>query len=421
MRTPDDDLETDPIDRGVLGRGTIVGSYRIERLIAEGGMGSVYEAVHAVLPRRVAIKVVHRHLLDSWSARERLFQEARILEALDHAGLVRLYDAGLLGDESRPWLAMELLDGVTLAQCITVHGKMAPLEVVEVLDQVAAALDTAHQIGVVHRDLKPENVIIHRDGDELVCKVIDWGIARVSGVPSGRLTAANMTPGTPLYMSPEQARGKLVDGRSDIYTLGVIASEALAGEPPFQGDSPLDVVVQHLTIEPPVLRGRVDIPAELDELILEMLAKEPEDRPSLPEVRHRLAAVAAALRAPPRGVDDDYEEMTLEIELVADPRGAALPAPAWTPPRVIASTGDRHEAAGEIRTTRRLRRSQLGRSDLPGLIVTALLTAVMLALALALPAFELRSHRDRPPPVVDRDVGSTAAGAEGGVLVNIAR
>ena len=384
-----DDEHDDGADPGVLPAGTVVGNYRIERPLADGGMGSVYEATHRILPRRAAIKVLHRSLLGKWAARERLFQEARILEVLDHPGLVRIYDVGLL-DDDRPWIAMELLEGVTLAQRLTVHGRLDPLEVIDVIDRAAAALDAAHAAGVIHRDLKPENIMVCRAGGALTVKVIDWGIARVQGEPTGRLTRANMTPGTPLYMSPEQARGKVVDGRSDIYALGVIACEALCGEPPFQGDSPLDVVIQHLTAEPePLCRRRADLPPALDALVLEMLAKEPHDRPPIPEIRARLAAIADEIRE-----ERDEPEIEIELELEVDD-APVIARPRWTPEetvqapraRVVASSGGRTEVAGEIVALDRQRGN--ARVEVLGMIVIAFLTAMMLAVALALPALQL--------------------------------
>jgi len=408
-----DELDETAAERGVLASGTVVGSYRIERAIAEGGMATVYEATHRVLPRRAAIKVMHQYLLGKWAARERLFQEARILEILDHPGVLRIHDVGLL-DDDRPWIAMELVDGVTLADRLTVHGNLSPLEVIEILDGAAAALAAAHARGVIHRDLKPENVMLCRGADVLSIKVIDWGIARIQGEPTGRLTRANMTPGTPLYMSPEQARGKYVDGRSDIYALGVIACEALCGEPPFQGDSPLDVVIQHLTAEPESLRvRRADIPEALDRLVLDMLGKEPVDRPAIPEIHERLAAIAAELQ-PADG--EAYDDVVLELEIdpdeddhvddTTDPTDAETDEvieltlrarPRWTPPhvgdlprgRAIVPDGETSEVAGEILPRRRAPNPQAGRAEVLGLCVTVLLTALMLFAALALPAFQL--------------------------------
>jgi len=375
---PDDGLDEPRGDRGVLAVGTRVGSYRLERAIAEGGMASVYEAVHEILPRRAAIKVLHRFLLDRWAARERLLQEARILEALHHPGVVRIFDAGML-DDGRPWIAMELLEGLTLGQRINLHGKLDPLEVIELLGRTAAALAAAHRAGVIHRDLKPENIILVRGANGPTVRVIDWGIARVQDESTGRLTRANMTPGTPLYMSPEQARGKPVDGRSDTYALGVIACEALTGSPPFTGETPLDVVIQHLTAEPPSLRSRrPEVPAALDQLVLAMLAKEPAGRPSMETLQARLDAIADDLRG-------DYDEVTveMEVELDDDVVSGEIDVPRWRPrwtPQVERALCD--TALAPVRA----HRGEAGKSETLALIATTLLTALMLFAALALPA-----------------------------------
>jgi eukaryotic-like serine/threonine-protein kinase len=342
-------------DPGTLPAGTLVGPYRIERPLAEGGMATVYEAVHEILPRRAAVKVLHRGLLGRWSTRERLFQEARILESFDHPGLVRIFDVGLLPDD-RPWIAMELVAGVTLAERLTVHRVLDPGELAEVLDVTAAALAAAHRTGVIHRDLKPENIIITRgEPGAMAIKVIDWGIARVQDPASQRLTRANMTPGTPLYMSPEQARGKATDGSSDVYTLGVIAWEALCGDPPFSGDGPIEVVLQHLTVAPPTIRPRrPEVPVALEALVLQMLAKDPGHRPSIAAIRSRLAAILADLREEP----DVYEELSVVMELEAEPASEpdaadlALPLgarPRWTPRcQPIVPGGGCAAVAGEI-------------------------------------------------------------------------
>jgi serine/threonine-protein kinase len=375
-------------DRGVLAVGTMVGMYRIERAIAEGGMATVYEGAHCILPRRAAIKVLHRHLLGKWGARERLFQEARILDSLDHPGLVRLHDAGIL-DDNRPWLAMELLEGATLAQLISVHRQLETVEVCDLLGKVAVALDAAHSAGIVHRDLKPENIIIVRKDGELRSKIVDWGIARIDCDPSTRITRADMTPGTPLYMSPEQARGKTLDGKSDVYALGVIAFEALTGRLPFEGESPLDIVIQHLTAEPPLVRDRrADVPVALETLIATMLRKEPENRPTLAEVEVALLAIREGRAADVEiDVDVDDEEITMEIEIEME-ADAPLLSMRWTPEApcyAIVKSDEQPFVSGEIVDLPRRRSGQSGKADVLGLAFTAMVTALMLAAAIALP------------------------------------
>jgi serine/threonine-protein kinase len=372
-------------DRGVLPVGTMVGNYRIERAIAEGGMATVYEGAHCILPRRAAIKVLHRHLLGKYGARERLFQEARILEGFEHPGLVRLHDAGIL-DDDRPWIAMELLEGATLAQLITVHHQLDTIEVCDLLAKVAVALDAAHQSGIVHRDLKPENIIIVRRDGELRPKIVDWGIARIGVDPSCRITRADMTPGTPLYMSPEQARGKTLDGKSDIYALGVIGFEALTGRLPFEGESPLDIVIQHLTSEPPMVRDRrADVPAKLEALIASMLRKEPADRPTIEEIHAQLIELRDGGRA--AVVTDEEDEVTMEIEIEIEV-DAPLLSMRWTPESPcygIVRSEDAPAVSGEIDERPRRRSGQSGRAEVLGLFATAMLAAVMLAAAIALP------------------------------------
>src|SRR5690349_2996370 len=161
------------MDRGVLASGTLVGSYVIERELADGGMGTIYEATHRILRRRVALKVLHRHLLEHCAAAERLTQEARILEDVQHSGVVGVHDAGYLAD-GRPWLAMELLTGITLAQRLERARRLDVREVVTILRSLVETLGVAHARGVVHRDLKPDNIIVVKGGNGSQVKLIDW-------------------------------------------------------------------------------------------------------------------------------------------------------------------------------------------------------------------------------------------------------
>lgn len=304
------------LDRGVLAAGTEVGGYMIVREIADGGMGTIYEAEHRLLPRRAALKVLHLHLVDQFGAAERVTQEARILEQVQHAGVVRVFDAGELPD-GRPWFAMEFLDGATLGQRLSRMRKLPPAEVVEVMRQVVETLAVAHASGVVHRDLKPDNLVLlaTAEGGTQV-KLIDWGVALVAE-RSRRLTEVGLTPGTPDYMSPEQARGAVLGGSCDVYALGVIATELLTGELPFTGANAIEIVVKHLTQSPPAIHPKCpDVPRLLELTILRMMSKVPETRPSIDELRFTLDLIAVRMRAEALAREDEPDiEIELHIEL----------------------------------------------------------------------------------------------------------
>ena len=284
----------------VLGPGAHVASYLITREIAVGGMATVYEATHAILPRRVALKVMHADLVPRPGAAERLYQEACILESLQHPGVVRLYEVGLLADR-RPWLAMELVDATPLSSQFA-GGPLLVHDVTELIVQIADVLAFAHARGIVHRDLKPENILV---GPNQKPRLVDWGIAR-SSAGRLRITVENATPGTPTYMSPEQLRGSGVDGRADVYALGVVAYEALTGAPPFPATEPMAVALQHLQMEPvPVRQRRPDVPEELGDLIERMLMKDPDRRPTARQIQRDASGL-------PVIVDDaPYEELVL--------------------------------------------------------------------------------------------------------------
>lgn len=255
-------------------------------------MGTVYEARHVVLPRRVALKVMHGELRKHPGMATRVVQEAAILEEVRHPGVVRVYDCNLLPDH-RPWIAMEYVEGETLANRILHECTLAPCEVATLLAEVADVLAAVHARGVIHRDLKPDNLILTPANRDFPLRVIDWGVARLG--PLGRLTLDGMTPGTPIYMSPEQATGRNIAAPCDIYALGVIAYEALTGHPPFDGRTLAEVVSMHLTSEPAPLTEASRAPAELCELVHRMLDKDPAVRPGAIEVRQLARAFALEL------------------------------------------------------------------------------------------------------------------------------
>ena len=281
-------MTSDPLVQ--LGPGATVGSYRIVKEIGRGGMGIVYEAVHTVLPRRSALKVMHPELLRQPGMATRMVQEAAILEDVRHGGLVRVFECNTLSDH-RPWIAMELVEGETLANRLHFSPRMPAAEVAKLLSEVSDVLAAVHVRGIVHRDLKPDNLLLTPSDPGFPLRLIDWGVARLG--PMGRLTLDGLTPGTPIYMSPEQATGKNITAACDVYSLGVIAYEALAGNPPFDGRTLAEVVCQHLTGEPVPLSSLCDAPPDLCDLVHSMLEKDPSFRPGAIEVRQITRAIAA--------------------------------------------------------------------------------------------------------------------------------
>jgi len=275
-----------------LGPDSLVGAYRIVREIGRGGMATVYEAAHTVLPRRAALKILHGQLLRHPGMATRMVQEAAILEGLRHPGVVRVFECNLLPDR-RPWIAMELVEGETLANRLYYATTLPAIEVAGLLADVADVLAAVHSSDVIHRDLKPDNILCTPTNGDYALRVLDWGVARLG--PIGRLTLDGLTPGTPIYMSPEQATGVNVGAPCDIYSLGVIAYEALTGEPPFDGRTLAEVVYMHLTRAPVPLRERCSAPRELCELVGRMLEKDPALRPGAIEVRQVCRAIATAM------------------------------------------------------------------------------------------------------------------------------
>ena len=244
--------------------------YRLDEQIAVGGMGQVWRATDTVLDRTVAVKTLKPEYVGDDEFRERFRAEARAAGGLSHPGIASVYDFGEAPDGA--WLVMELVDGEPLSTLLRRERTLPADRVLDVVAQTARALQAAHDGGVVHRDVKPGNLLVTPDG---VVKVTDFGIASAAGaVP---LTRTGQVVGTASYVSPEQARGAGAGPRSDLYSLGVVAYEALAGVRPFPGDHPVAVVLAHLQEPPPALPAGV--PAPVAALVLALLAKDPADRP----------------------------------------------------------------------------------------------------------------------------------------------
>jgi len=248
--------------------------YEIHRRLARGGMAQVYLARDRSLDRPVAIKELVPEFATDPSFVERFRREAQAVANLAHPNIVGVYDWGT--QDGTYFIVMEYVDGPSLSQVIRRDGPLHPRRAAELASEVAAALGFAHSRGVVHRDVKPGNVLLTGSGQS---KVTDFGIARALSSPAEDLTQTGSVMGTATYFSPEQAQGLPVDPRSDLYSLGVVLYEMVAGRTPFTGDSPLSIAYKHVQDQPePPSRIIPDLPAGMDAIILKLLSKKPDDR-----------------------------------------------------------------------------------------------------------------------------------------------
>lgn len=317
----------------LLPPGTIIGAYCIERLIASGGMADVYYAIHQQLHRPAAIKILRPSLATDEVHLQRFLQEARATASLVHPNIVQVYDVGQDGEHR--YIAQEFIPGSNLRQYLTgpavdsvghpqlseqaianppggaqAARQLSICETLSVLLQVLAALKKSAASGIVHRDIKPENIMLTQDGD---VKVADFGLARLLQTDDPHLTRAGTTLGTPMYMSPEQIQEGHVDIRSDLYSLGVTLYHMLSGRPPFTGETPLALAMQHVQAPVPDIRQfRSDVPAMLCDLLLRLLAKNPQDRP------HDPGQALDYLRTGRHGeLKDDWPDQTVPFPGVA--------------------------------------------------------------------------------------------------------
>jgi serine/threonine-protein kinase len=265
------------------------GRYQLHTMLGRGGMAAVWAGIDTRLDRPVAVKMLEDAALTDEVMVHRLDREARTVSRLAHPNIVAVYDMGT--DSGVPYLVMELVDGENLGHRL-MRGPLSVEQALWIAGQVCDALQAAHEAGVVHRDIKPANIMLTRAGAAKVC---DFGIARLQQETQVHLTSSATAIGTSEYMAPEQAAGGPVDARTDLYALGCLLHAMLTGSPPFSGDNPMRVLWQQVHEPPPPASSRrAGIPAGLDAVVTQLLAKHPADRPNgAAEVRTRLAGLTA--------------------------------------------------------------------------------------------------------------------------------
>jgi len=256
--------------------GRTLADFRVLHHLGQGGMGQVYLAEQISLKRKVALKILRPELAAEPTSLQRFKAEATAVAQATHANIVQIYAIGEVDGLS--YMALEYVEGRNLREYLAKKGPPDLLLALSIMRQVASALQRASELGIIHRDIKPENILLTRKGE---VKVADFGLSRclAGDRPALNLTQSGVTMGTPLYMSPEQVEGKPVDSRTDIYSFGVSCYHLLAGHPPFQGDSPFEVALQHVRGDPkPLTEIRPDLPAVLCAMVHKMMAKDPAAR-----------------------------------------------------------------------------------------------------------------------------------------------
>jgi hypothetical protein len=255
--------------------GSVVGNYTVEERIGQGGMGVVYRARDDRLGRRVALKLLSAEMAEDVQFRERFLRESRAAASIDHPNVLPIYEAADVDGEL--FIAMRYVEGEDLGDLLARERTLEPARAVNLVAQVAEALDVVHRAGLVHRDVKPSNVLLSTAGARTHAYLTDFGITKLATAPT--LTDSGAFLGTVDYCAPEVIRGDHLDARADVYSLGCVLFKCLTGEPPFSKDSQIASIYAHLEEEPPSLRERrPELPPALDAVVARALAKEPEDR-----------------------------------------------------------------------------------------------------------------------------------------------
>lgn len=382
----------------------LVGKYLVERVLGEGGMGMVVAATHVELDQLVAIKCLLREVSENKNAVDRFAREARACAKLRGENVVHVIDVGIL-ESGAPFMVMEYLEGEDLEQYLQARGPLSVDEAIDYVLQACAGLAEAHAAGIVHRDLKPANLFLATRADSgCVLKVVDFGISKlIGGATTGDLTLTQDLMGSPFYMSPEQLRSlRDVDARTDIWAMGIILYELLAGTPPFQGDTLPQVCSAVLVNElPPLREKRAELPEGLAEIVTKCLEKEPERRyATVGELAEALAS-----HAPDRSV-----ATLARIARQATTHGTEPIVADGHPP----ATGVGNEAM--LGTTAGTHASGRSRSPALWLVIGALVATVIVLLVMrhereASPASSPAAPLANPPP---RAMASTVAPAVSG-------
>ena len=369
--------------------GQRLGAYLLLRKLGEGGMGAVYEGREEQSGERVAVKVLRPEFVSSQAMIDRFLNEARALHRIDHEGTVAMRDCGFL-DEETVYLVMEFLQGDTLKERAREPRRISKQEALHITWQLACTLAAAHEKGIVHRDLKPDNVMLVADpknpGRERV-KLLDFGIAKLLEGPqrSAVNTGSGAMMGTPAYMSPEQCRGDgVITEMSDVYALGVLCYELLAGVRPYRGEGAGELIGQHLYATPrPLAELAPEVSTEVIDLVRRMMAKLPESRPRMHEVAEMLRFYGAALLLSPRAQLSSSGMQALPPRLTAGGAVGARSSGALPLPRLSPGSGSTLAATSPVggqrvvaRTRSLATRRRIG--DLLGTVLAVVLLAMVI-------------------------------------------
>ncbi len=399
--------------------------YEIEAKLGAGGMCDVYRARHVRIGKEVAVKILRPDYAADPKIVERFEREARAASLVRHPNAINIMDYGVAAGNT-PFLVMELVEGATVRELLKRHGAMRLERVVGIVNQACAALEAAHAVGVIHRDIKPENIIISQvDGRDWV-EVVDFGIAKIQEDVSRRaaLTGANLIIGTPRYMSPEQAQERPVDARSDIYSLGLVVYEMLAGSPPFAGSSATRLLIAHAVETPPPLTDtRPDLPEEVAAVVMRSLDKNPERRQqSALEFAREFERAASRAGVPASHVRQGAVPGQVAPPLV-EGRDTATPFDEEGEETLVRRRARRTSADSERKNAPRT--AEVGAMAahgqhwrLPVALVVGLLALVLIGLAVAYFAGRKRESPQRPTPQESARAVATNSNADVAQPVN---